>query len=241
MPFDPELGPDGRPFRLGDWTVEPLLNRLRKGKRTVFLEPKVMRLLVCLAAQRGEVVTRQVLLADVWDDLNVVDGAMARAVYQLRRRLAECEGCGADVETIRQVGFRLVCADIPAMRSASRLASWAGHPLTAWSATALAASVALALALQPSASEPTVRLVTAEAPVAATRTSPTQAQPPRPAASPARRAAKATATMAASAAPVAAAKIDAPAAVASSGRYDFHPVAFAPPAPPAPPTPMIIS
>ncbi|HRO34363.1 MAG TPA: winged helix-turn-helix domain-containing protein, partial [Brevundimonas sp.] len=119
------------PLRLGDWTVEPLRNRMHRGETVVTLEPKVMRLLVCLAARPGQVMTRQDLLAQVWDGLNVVDGAMGRAVYQLRRQLARCEGCGADVETIRQVGYRLVLtrrapATRVAISSGSREAAWSG-------------------------------------------------------------------------------------------------------------------
>ena len=111
MALKPMRDADTAPLRLGGWTVEPLRNRLRKGARTVALEPKVMRLLVCLMRRPDEVTTRETLLAEVWGGLNLVDGVMARAVYQLRRRLAECDGCGADVETVRQVGYRLVRAE----------------------------------------------------------------------------------------------------------------------------------
>ena len=97
MGLNPMRDGDAAPFRLGGWTVEPLSNHLRKGVRTVALEPKVMRLLVCLMRRPDEVTTREALLAEVWGGLNVVDGVMARAVYQLRRRLAECDGCDADV------------------------------------------------------------------------------------------------------------------------------------------------
>ncbi len=46
----------GIPFRLGDWLVEPSLNRLSRGETTIQLELKVMDVLVCLAERAGEVI-----------------------------------------------------------------------------------------------------------------------------------------------------------------------------------------
>lgn len=155
------------PFRLGGWTVEPLCNRLRKGDRVVALEPKVMRLLVSLSRRDGEVATRETLLAEVWDGLNVVDGVMGRAVYQLRRRLAECDGCGADVETIRQVGYRLVRDEAAPVRRARRWFRLAGHPLLAWGTTVAAACAALIVILHPPTPETRVRFVAVEVPAEA--------------------------------------------------------------------------
>ena len=166
MALNPMRDADTAPLRLGGWTVEPLRNRLRKGARVVALEPKVMRLLVCLMRRPDEVTTRETLLAEVWDGLNLVDGVMARAVYQLRRRLAECDGCGADVETVRQVGYRLVRAEPAATAAARRWRGVVSHPALAWSGTALAASVALILALNPPSAEPVVRFIRVEVPQA---------------------------------------------------------------------------
>ena len=50
----------GGPFRLGDWLVEPSLNRLSRGDTTIQLELKVMDVLVCLAERAEEVVPRRI-------------------------------------------------------------------------------------------------------------------------------------------------------------------------------------
>lgn len=177
MALKPTQEDETAPFRLGAWTVEPLFNRLAKGDRIVALEPKVMRLLVCLMRRPGEVTTRETLLAEVWSGLNVVDGVMARAVYQLRRRLAECDGCGADVQTVRQVGYRLVRPEPVAAAAVRRWRSAVTHPALAWSGTALAASVALILALNPPSAEPVVRFIRVEASLAAVAPATTLAAP----------------------------------------------------------------
>lgn len=234
MALNPMHDADAAPLRLGGWTVEPLRNRLRKGARTVALEPKVMRLLVCLMRRPDAVTTRETLLAEVWGGLNLVDGVMARAVYQLRRRLAECDGCGADVQTVRQVGYRLVRAEPTATVAARRWRSVVGHPALAWSGTALAASVALMLALNPPGAEPVVRFIRVEVPQAvATLAAPEIASPQVPAAPKGSRLATpepvvpAVQAMKTPSAPATWAAIH----VYRAGDY------VAPPAPPAPPVP----
>ena len=47
------------PFRLGEWLVEPPLNRLSRGDESIQIELKVMDVLVCLAERPGELVTRR--------------------------------------------------------------------------------------------------------------------------------------------------------------------------------------
>jgi DNA-binding response OmpR family regulator len=46
-------------FRVGEWLVQPSLNRVTRGDTTIQLELKVMDVLVCLAGWAGEVVRRR--------------------------------------------------------------------------------------------------------------------------------------------------------------------------------------
>ena len=94
-------------FRLGAWTVEPLLNRLRRGDRTVALEPKVMRLLVSLARRRGEVITRDELLDQLWADSEPTPDALSHAMRELRRALGDDPRSPQLIETVRGLGYRL--------------------------------------------------------------------------------------------------------------------------------------
>ena len=48
-------------FRVGEWLVQPSLNRVTRGDTTIQLELKVMDVLVCLAGRAGEVVSRREL------------------------------------------------------------------------------------------------------------------------------------------------------------------------------------
>jgi formylglycine-generating enzyme required for sulfatase activity/DNA-binding winged helix-turn-helix (wHTH) protein/dienelactone hydrolase len=84
------------PFGRGDATAE--------SEREI-LEPRVMQVLVVLASRRGQVVSRDQLIATCWAGRVVGDDAINRCIARLRR-LAETHG-GFAVETITRVGYRL--------------------------------------------------------------------------------------------------------------------------------------
>lgn len=96
------------PFRLADWTVYPALHRLGRGSQTVQVEPRVMHLLVCLAARPGRVVARDVLLETIWGETIVVEKALTNIVSDLRAALGDDPVAPRYVETIRKGGYRLV-------------------------------------------------------------------------------------------------------------------------------------
>ncbi|MBN2170586.1 MAG: PD40 domain-containing protein [Candidatus Krumholzibacteriota bacterium] len=102
------------PFRVGDWLVEPRLNRIRSGDRQATLEPRVMDVLCLLAARPGAVVTRRDLLNAVWAETAVGEETLTRAVSELRRALADDPRAPRYVETIRKAGYRLVATVSPA-------------------------------------------------------------------------------------------------------------------------------
>jgi DNA-binding winged helix-turn-helix (wHTH) protein len=132
-------------FEIGGWMVEPAFNRLKKGRHVITLEPKVMRLLLCLRAGGGEVITREELLSRIWQGVHVVDGVLPRAAYQLRKSLFEGGVAGVEIETIRQVGYRLVETPIAKRRSLpfGRLTRAAASPAAAWTFAMLVLTLSL--------------------------------------------------------------------------------------------------
>ena len=101
------------PFRLGDWLVQPDLNRVTGPDGEVRLEPRVMLVLVRLATVPGEVVSRDTLLDEVWEGTFVGEESLTRAISDLRRAFGDDARNPAYIETIRQKGYRLV-ADVRA-------------------------------------------------------------------------------------------------------------------------------
>ena len=91
------------PQRIGDLEIDRAGRRVRRGEREVHLTPIEFDLLVCLAGQPRAVLTREQLLAQVWD---WADASGTRTVDShvkaLRRKL------GAElIRTVHGVGYGL--------------------------------------------------------------------------------------------------------------------------------------
>ena len=95
-------------LRIGDFDVEPSLNRLRKGHEVLAVEPRVMDLLMLLAESPGQVFGRDEILQRVWSEANVQDDALRRVVTLLRRVLEDDPKQPQYIETITRRGYRLV-------------------------------------------------------------------------------------------------------------------------------------
>lgn len=94
-------------FNLGALSVCPETRTVRRDAAEEVLEPRVMQVLVVLAAANGHVVSRDDLVERCWDGRIVGDDAINRIISRLRRLT---EGIGRDVfaiETITKVGYRL--------------------------------------------------------------------------------------------------------------------------------------
>ena len=101
------------PFRLGEWTVHPALNRVAGPGGEVRLEPRVMAVLLRLAAVPGQVVSRNELLDEVWGDAVVGEEILTRAISELRRVFGDSARQPRVIETIINNGYRLIAAVEP--------------------------------------------------------------------------------------------------------------------------------
>lgn len=95
-------------FHIGPWQVQPPLNRLTGPQGLVQMEPRVMRVLVCLAEQAGNVVTREELLTRVWEHTVVNEDSLTRTISDLRKTFGDDRHHPHVIETIRSVGYRLI-------------------------------------------------------------------------------------------------------------------------------------
>ena len=96
------------PFRVGDWTAEPMANQLLREDEVCRVEPKVMEVLACMAASPGETVTKDEFMAEVWTGTIVTDDVLARCISELRKALGDKARSPSYVETIRKRGYRLI-------------------------------------------------------------------------------------------------------------------------------------
>lgn len=107
-----------QPFRIGPWTIEPDLHRIRgvEGEIRV-VSHKVMAALLCLASRPGEVVSKQGLVDDVWEGAFTSDESLTTVVYELRKALGDSARRPRFIETIRKGGYRLMVSVEPAVAS----------------------------------------------------------------------------------------------------------------------------
>src|SRR5262245_52931090 len=112
----------GKQARIGEWSVEPALDALRRGGETVRLEPKAMELLVALASRPGQVVSREELLTGVWPGVVVGDEALSQAVTKLRKALGDDARAPTYIETISKRGYRLI-AQVEPLQSGPAMAT----------------------------------------------------------------------------------------------------------------------
>lgn len=99
-----------RRFYVGEWLVEPQLNRISRNAKTVHLEPKTTAVLVFLAQRQGSVVSRDEMFDSVWGSTFVTDNTLTRTVSRLRRALQDDWQSPRYLETISKSGYRLIAS-----------------------------------------------------------------------------------------------------------------------------------
>lgn len=95
-------------FRIGPWVVKPQLGTLTGPAGEVHLEPKVMGVLLCLAAHADEVVTRDQFVERVWNGRIVSDEVLSRCISLLRTRLGDNPRQPDFIQTVPKIGYRLI-------------------------------------------------------------------------------------------------------------------------------------
>jgi adenylate cyclase len=100
--------PAERPLQVGVWRVDGLRNQISCDGSVVTLEPRTMRLLLCLANRPGEVVGMEEILDEVWAGVVVTSESVYQAVGALRRALAGDSRESVYIATVPRRGYRLV-------------------------------------------------------------------------------------------------------------------------------------
>lgn len=113
-------------FQLGEWLVRPQRDCIERGGRVVHVKPKSMAVLVRLAQDAGEVVTRDEFFNAIWPGSAVTDDVLTQCIVELRRSLGDSARDPRYIETIPKVGFRLLPGVAPTNSGAEAVAG-AGH------------------------------------------------------------------------------------------------------------------
>ncbi len=96
------------PFRLGEWTVRPRESSLERDGECRRIEPKLMEVLVFLAAEPERVHLRREILDSVWQDTFVTEEVLTNAVWELRQALGDDARSPRFIRTVPRRGYGLV-------------------------------------------------------------------------------------------------------------------------------------
>ncbi|MEK6154573.1 winged helix-turn-helix domain-containing protein [Flavobacteriaceae bacterium 3-367] len=97
-------------FYIGDYLIQPFLNKISSNGKEWKVEPKIMAVLMVLVQGQGKVISKEILLHKVWGNTVVVDMVVTRAISELRRILDTKNAEVSVIETISKKGYRLAVA-----------------------------------------------------------------------------------------------------------------------------------
>lgn len=106
-------------FRLGEFEIEPLAGRISGPAGPQHVQPKVMDVLLFLAAHEGQVVERDTLLEQIWRRVTSEE-VLTRCISELRRALGDDRGTPTYIQTVPKRGYRLVGTVVAAPDSAAK-------------------------------------------------------------------------------------------------------------------------
>jgi TolB-like protein/Flp pilus assembly protein TadD len=95
-------------FQFADCEIDLRLHELRRAGTPVHLEPQVFNLLVHLIRNRDRVVSKDELIAVVWNGRNVSEASLSSRVAAARRALGDSGNSQRVIRTFHKRGFRFV-------------------------------------------------------------------------------------------------------------------------------------
>ncbi len=93
---------------VGQWKVEPGLNKISCADNQMILVPKVMAILLALVEGEGEPLNLETLMASVWQQQVVSDSSVYQAIAQLRKALGDTAAEPAYIQRVSGKGYRLI-------------------------------------------------------------------------------------------------------------------------------------
>src|SRR4051812_46203407 len=105
--------PSGRPiYEFGDFRLEPGQRSLlrRQTREPVVVTAKALDSLIFLVERRGEVLTKDALLAALWPGVIVEENSLTQTISQLRQVLGESRGENRYIATVPRRGYQFVAA-----------------------------------------------------------------------------------------------------------------------------------
>lgn len=145
------------PYAFRGYVLDPVERRLQRGSEPIPLSGKAFNLLVHLVERAGQLVTRDELLREVWDGINVDDAVITVNISALRKILGDDRNGHSFIETVPRVGYRFI-APVERLETApSRRFPPAMSAALAVALIAAVAAIAVWLRTTTSAARPSVQ------------------------------------------------------------------------------------
>src|SRR5688572_5246553 len=119
--------PTAATYRFGPFLLDGASYRLARDGEVIPLSPKIIDLLLYLAARPSALVSKDELFRALWPDVAVTDNALTQAVSELRQALGDDPGSPKFVQTVARRGYRFI-APVEAVVSAASATSPAPAP-----------------------------------------------------------------------------------------------------------------
>lgn len=112
-------------FVVGEWTVEPDLDRLSRGNSHVCLRLQIMELLLLFCRNSGELVSLEEISSVIWRGKFVTRSSVYGSLNELRHALGDDSHDPCYIETIAKKGYRLIApvSNVPGDGSLADIAS----------------------------------------------------------------------------------------------------------------------
>src|SRR6185436_17591426 len=95
-------------YRFGPFTVDAGSLRKKRGDDVIPLSPKIIDLLLYLAARQSALVPKDELFTALWPDVAVTDNALTQAVSELRQALGDDPAKPTYIQTVARRGYRFI-------------------------------------------------------------------------------------------------------------------------------------
>src|SRR5437899_6541862 len=95
-------------YLFDEYSLDPELRELRRGPDIVTIEPQVFDLLTFLIRNRGRVVSKEDLMAEVWNRRIVSDSTLSSRITATRHAVGDSGARQRLIRTMARRGFRFV-------------------------------------------------------------------------------------------------------------------------------------
>ena len=96
------------PFRFGPFELDPEAAELRRGDQHIELRPKCLQLLLYLVGNRGKLLSREVLLEQLWNDVVVGQETLSRTITEIRQALRDDPDSPQYIATVPRLGYKFI-------------------------------------------------------------------------------------------------------------------------------------